>query len=195
MAIQDVTAHKLVEEKLYHLSRMDGLTGLSNRRFFDTEYQKEWNRAVREGTPVALMMVDLDKFKRYNDRYGHVAGDGCLQRVARALKSIANRPGDIVARYGGEEFVIVLPNTDLPGAEHIAGALVGKILDLKIPHDGNQAAGNVTVSCGLAGSLPVAGQDPESLVQHADAALYRSKRDGGNCVRAHQPSETPGSLS
>tara|TARA_R110001592_G_scaffold189300_1_gene434757 strand:- start:36 stop:1451 length:1416 start_codon:yes stop_codon:yes gene_type:complete len=180
MAIQDITEHKAMEEKLLHLAQVDGLTGLWNRRYFDVQLDKEWRRIGRTEASLSLLMIDLDKFKPYNDTYGHLIGDACLRAVATAMPSVCHRPADIVARYGGEEFVVILPNTDAKGARYLGCGLVAAIYDLKIPHEANPSIGFVTISCGVATVTPIEGTDPGSLIEMADKALYVAKKAGGN---------------
>lgn len=195
MAIQDVTAHKLLQHRLTQLSNQDGLTGLNNRRFFDLDFSKEWNRTMRSGEPLAIIMIDLDKFKPFNDNYGHVAGDECLKRVAAVLQLAACRPGDLAARYGGEEFVMLLPNTDEEGAMHIAETVVKDVAALSIPHAYNRSEPVVTASCGVAAVCPTENMQRETLIERADAALYKSKEAGGNCTHLHGAPRTTDLLS
>lgn len=180
MAIQDVTAHKQMQEKLLQLSQADGLTGLANRRTFDEALQREWNRAARDGHPLALLLFDLDQFKGYNDEYGHLAGDDCLKQAAAVLKGAAARPGDLAARYGGEEFVILLPNTTLDGARHVAEHVMEALRALNLPHSRNRDLGRVTISCGGATTGSHTCAHPGELIQNADTGLYAAKRAGGN---------------
>ena len=180
MAIQDVTAHKQIQEKLLQLSQSDGLTGLANRRCFDESLAREWSRAARENHPLSLLLLDLDQFKGFNDQYGHPAGDDCLKQTARVMKAAAARPGDLAARYGGEEFVLLLPNTDPAGARHIAQALIDGIGALNIPHVRNRNVSHVTISCGIATTGTPACQTPEALIDLADSALYIAKHNGGD---------------
>jgi len=167
--------------KLATLSATDGLTGLANRRHFDETLNNEWARARRTGQPLVVIMVDVDHFKKYNDCYGHQAGDECLKRVARVLREIAWRASDLVARYGGEEFSIVLPNTDACAGERLAEAMRDAIEQLAMPHQ-DSSMGKVTISVGVA--LHAAGQerDAAGLLRAADEALYRAKHGGRNCV-------------
>jgi diguanylate cyclase (GGDEF)-like protein len=168
--------------QLEQLSKLDSLTGVQNRRAFDAAIEDEWRRALRLGTPLSLMFLDLDFFKGYNDRYGHPAGDECLRRVAQLLEGSLQRVADLVARYGGEEFVIVLPNTALAGAEDMARRIRAAVEDMGIVHEGG-VGGVVTVSLGAACVVPTPSSNPAVLIEAADRALYRSKREGRNCVR------------
>lgn len=181
MAIQDVTAHKLLQDELARLSQIDGLTGVANRRHLDEALPLECKRAQRAGAPLSFLMFDIDQFKPYNDHYGHQAGDECLKRVAEALGNTASRPGDLVARYGGEEFVAILPNTDLAGARHIGEMAVEAVRALQIPHVASRNGGCVTISAGIATLSPGGGgAAPADLVRRADQALYRRKQAGGD---------------
>jgi two-component system, cell cycle response regulator len=182
MAIQDITEHKLLAEKLRMLSQIDGLTGVRNRRSFDQQIEKEWLLHARSKKTISLLMIDLDQFKKYNDTYGHLDGDGCLRAVADVMGESCCRPADMVARYGGEEFAILLPDTDASGAEHIALRLVEAVERLQKPHTENKTHGIVTVSCGVATARPADGEAQAQLIRAADKALYDVKRDGGNGV-------------
>ena len=167
--------------QLLLLASLDGLTGIANRRALDERFSQEWSRAIRVGTPLALVMIDIDHFKQFNDIYGHHAGDRCLQAVATALQSKVQRGQDHLARFGGEEFALLLPHTDLQGALHIAEQLRLAVLDLAIPHRAG-AEGVVTVSLGCAALSPVNGEDESRLLETADAALYQAKSSGRNRV-------------
>lgn len=159
----------------------DKLTDIPNRRFFDTLLEREWRQAMRLQIPISLMMVDVDFFKKYNDRYGHQAGDECLRRVARALAGSQRRAGDVVARYGGEEFVVLLFHTPRDDARGIAEIIRGAVEGLDIPHQ-DSASGTVTVSMGGATLVPAKDDRPDVLVRAADAALYEAKAAGRNRV-------------
>jgi len=162
---------------LERLSNLDGLTGISNRRYFEQFFNLEWRRAQREQKPITLMMVDVDRFKDYNDLHGHLQGDECLKKLANALQ-IMGRAGDLLARYGGEEFVVVLPNTDSEGARHMAEKMLHRVKALQIKHGGSEVSEYVTVSIGLATEVPAEGEDANLLLQKADQALYQSKTEG-----------------
>lgn len=168
-------------QRLALLSVTDGLTGLSNRRHFDTALDEEWARAQRTQQPLALILLDVDHFKKFNDRYGHPAGDDCLQKVACVLQGYARRAGDVAARYGGEEFVFIAPNMDLVHAQVLAEAIRAAVEQLEIEHL-DAAAGRVTCSLGVA--VMSAGQvlDRAVLIRQTDEALYRAKRQGRNRV-------------
>ncbi|WP_232834761.1 diguanylate cyclase [Rhodoferax ferrireducens] len=168
--------------KLEALSNTDGLTGIANRRYFDRMLAQEWHRAQRAGTPLALVMLDVDLFKHYNDHYGHVAGDGCLQALARALVKAARRSSDLVARYGGEEFVVLLPDMNGHAAVEAARHMQHEVWSLALPH-AQTAPGIVTFSLGVASLVPSSQHSPEDLVLQADSALYRAKEAGRNCMQ------------
>lgn len=168
--------------KLQLLSNTDGLTGIANRRSFDRILLQEWNRAQRNGTTLALIMLDVDLFKHFNDHYGHVAGDACLQALARAMAPAARRAGELVARYGGEEFVVLLPEASEHEALEAARHIQRDIWALALPHV-ETLPGIVTVSLGVVSLVPSGQHAPEYLVQQADSALYRAKQSGRNCVQ------------
>jgi len=178
---RDMTAHKSLENKLAALATLDGLSGLANRRHFDEQLEREWARARRDGTPLSLLMIDVDHFKKFNDQYGHQAGDRCLQSVARVLATMAWRPTDLAARYGGEEFVMILPNTDTAGCEQVGDRIRSELRELGIVHELNHPSNLVTVSLGGATIWPNAVQgsvESCSLVEAADQALYAAKSRG-----------------
>lgn len=168
--------------KLADLSASDFLTGLANRRHFDNVLSTEWARARRSRQPLALMMIDVDYFKRFNDRYGHQAGDDCLKQVAAALKKNVGRASDLVARYGGEEFAIVSPDTILPGARTLAEKIRWSIEALGLANE-DTPLGIVTVSIGIAAFIPGGARSAADLVSAADTALYEAKASGRNCVK------------
>ncbi len=165
-------------EQLVRQSATDSLTGITNRRRFDETLAVEWLRAARAGTCLGLLIVDIDHFKRYNDHYGHVAGDECLRQVAGLLQACVRRAGELVARYGGEEFVILLPAAGLPQAEELAQRCLDGIAQLALPHAASPTATHVTFSIGIAQVVPSASRDSASLVNAADAAMYRAKSAG-----------------
>lgn len=167
-------------EQLKALSTQDALTGVPNRRAFDQRFDEEWRRAQRDQDPIALLMVDIDHFKPYNDAYGHQAGDECLQRIATTLQDTVARPADFVARYGGEEFAIVLPGTAEHGPRDVAEAMRRAVADLGIPNA--RQSGPVTISVGVASVRPATTDGPEELIAAADRALYRAKQNGRNRV-------------
>jgi len=168
---------------LENLSTRDGLTGVPNRRTFDKRLQMEWRRSIRESTPLALLMVDIDHFKAFNDNYGHLAGDDCLKLVAKSLAASLKRPGDFFARYGGEEFACVLPQTDLEGAAYLAEKMLAQIESLGIPHNFSSVTRHVTISIGSACIYPTNPRSADILIDAADKCLYEAKKDGRNRVR------------
>ena len=169
--------------RLLALSTTDGLTGLANRRHFDATLAAECERCGRSRLPLTLIMLDVDWFKKYNDRYGHQAGDECLVQIARVLQAGARRAGDLAARYGGEEFTMILPGVDSGAAPRLAETLRSSIESLGIAHEDNPA-GMVTVSAGIATVLPGVGMDGTVLLRAADEALYRAKNSGRNRTSA-----------
>ena len=195
---RDVSERKALEAQLEEanrqlrvLAREDGLTDLANRRRFDEALGAEYRRAMRVGSPLAVIMIDVDRFKAFNDTYGHPSGDACLQALAGVLSGGCRRPADLPARYGGEEFVLLLPNTDAAGASIVAECIRGKVRALAIPHAGSEH-GVATVSIGVAVMAPDRPQGPAALVEAADMALYEAKRAGRNTVRqADAPAALP----
>jgi len=173
--------------QLRGLSSQDGLTGIPNRRHFNAELEKEWRRALRGKAPLSLIMVDIDFFKRYNDEYGHLEGDSCLQSVSKALGGGCRRAGDLVARYGGEEFAVLLPSTDLAGAATVAENMRKAVEALRLPHGSSEASDIVTVSLGAASVVPDATLSPKDLIDASDQALYWGKNEGRNRVRIYGP--------
>ncbi|MBV8379379.1 MAG: diguanylate cyclase [Paucibacter sp.] len=169
---------KLQADLLREMAFIDGLTGMHNRRHFDERLDVELQRALRTRTPLALLMADVDFFKRYNDAYGHLAGDDCLRRVARALKSSLRRPGDVLARYGGEEFACILPETDLPGALGVAQKLEAAVRALHMPHQHSDVGPIVTISLGVAVLPPGVPAEASTLTGLADDQLYCAKARG-----------------
>ncbi|HEU0012746.1 MAG TPA: diguanylate cyclase [Longimicrobium sp.] len=169
--------------RLARLSGRDRLTGIANRRRFDRRLELEWRRAVRARAPLSLVMLDIDSFKEYNDLHGHQMGDACLRRVARTLRESLHRAGDLVARYGGEEFAVLLPATELDGARRVGEMLRERVQGACIPHHGSRVAQVVTISAGVACSMPGASVPPRRLVERADRALYLAKGEGRNRVR------------
>ncbi len=181
----------LTNRTLVTLARRDGLTGLSNRRHFDELLSQEFRRARRQELPLALIMIDIDHFKKYNDSYGHPAGDETLRRVASAVESTLRRPGDHAARYGGEEMAALLPATDLDSGHLIAERIRAAVAAEAIPHGGSPM-GLVTVSVGVAAVLPLQRDDmAETLLKAADQALYRAKSEGRNRVCAAPATTSP----
>ncbi len=170
---------------LARMSFLDGLTGIANRRHFDKFFQHEWMCGLRADSKLSLVMMDIDHFKQFNDRYGHLAGDACLQRVAKTIDDTLQRTTDLAARYGGEEFAAVLPMTEEKGAFDTAEKIRKKIMALAIPHDYVSAAGSVTLSLGVATMVPVQEKNPADLINAADKALFSAKANGRNRVMQH----------
>lgn len=182
---QEIDRRKARERELEALNRtlkdlsdQDGLTGVANRRRFDETYLTEWLRCRREGQSLAVLMLDIDLFKAYNDTYGHLQGDACLKLVAQAIKDSLRRPADLVARFGGEEFVVLLPGTEFEGAMRIAEAIHAGVRALNLEHKTSDVAPVVTVSVGLAFCIPDSSREPNKLIHAADTALYDAKRQG-----------------
>ncbi|WP_006459974.1 response regulator [Thiomicrospira aerophila] len=180
--VRNHLALKLKTDLFEQMSQIDGLTHLANRRQFDQTLHKESHRLARSSKPLALLMIDIDFFKPFNDRYGHGQGDICLERVAQALQDVIKRPADLVARYGGEEFSVILPETDLKGAQTIAEALREAVSQLAIPHEYSAAADVVTVSVGAVSACLDKAEDSIALLKRADDALYQAKEKGRNRV-------------
>ena len=192
IAIQQAELYHRLEianQELINLANLDGLTQVANRRCFDQHLQQEWLRLRRENLPLSLIFCDVDYFKLYNDTYGHLAGDECLQQIATKLQQITKRPSDLVARYGGEEFAIILPNTPLPGAIHIAKQIQEEIKKLAIAHASSKVSNIVTLSFGVASIIPSIGTSPTKLLTIADRALYQAKEEGRDRVLAFSKEE------
>ena len=167
------------------LSYFDSLTGIPNRRSFDSYMTNEWKKAHRENSPLSLLMADVDNFKLCNDKYGHPQGDEVLKKLSAEMVSVLKRPSDLVARWGGEEFAVLLPNTGLPGARHVAERMRAQIENIEIPNitgKGDAAPIRVTVSIGVAAMLPTNEKSILELVEQADRALYAAKEAGRNKV-------------
>ncbi|NQV49379.1 MAG: diguanylate cyclase [Candidatus Marinimicrobia bacterium] len=181
--VEDRTTElQIANERLKELSRVDGLTGIANRRRLDEELEREWKRMLRDKHPLSVIMCDIDHFKLYNDSYGHQQGDDCLTRVAKAIQDSVNRPGDLASRYGGEEFCIVLPETSSAGAVKIAELVRKNVNALKLEHSTSPVAKMVTLSLGVATVIPEQGSQPSVLLEAADRALYQAKGNGRNRV-------------
>lgn len=169
-------------KKLEELTLIDGLTRIANRRHFDAYLNKEWEISKRTSRPISLIMIDIDFFKKYNDSYGHLEGDSCLQNVAKAIKESINREGDLVSRYGGEEFGVILSETGLEGARHVAETIRRNVMNLSIAHKGSDIEKIVTVSIGVASRVPGRDFKKEEIILSADNALYMAKNKGRNRV-------------
>jgi|GEM_PF-1936596 len=195
--VRDVSERKCAEQKLIEaysaveaMATTDALTGLANRRRFDQDLATEWLRGAREQEPLSLLMMDIDKFKAYNDTFGHIRGDGCLKQVAEACMDVICRPGDLVARYGGEEFVVILPNTHGEGALAVAHEILEAVRHRRLPHPGG-AFQIVTVSIGCVTGIPTYGKHATELLDLADQALYAAKSNGRNRVCAFEQDAVP----
>ena len=175
-------ALQIANQQLEVYSQTDGLLGIANRQCFDRRLVDEWNRAIRDQLPLGLLMIDVDFFKNYNDEYGHLGGDSCLQAVARVAASKMVRAVDLLARYGGEEFVVILPHTALAGAKKVAESIRAAVSALAIPHRASAVAEYVTVSIGVASLLPDRSAQASDAVLAADRALYLAKQQGRNRV-------------
>ncbi|WP_084540143.1 sensor domain-containing diguanylate cyclase [Azorhizobium doebereinerae] len=185
LVMRDITERKRLEEELAAMVLQDGLTGLANRRAFDQNFDREWKRTLRTGGEMALVLLDIDNFKEFNDLYGHQAGDNCLRTVASCISELARRPTDMACRYGGEEVVVVLGSTSLDAAVSIAAEMRFRVAALGIPHQGSTCANHITVSIGVAAAIARSGGSmkmPEGLLQAADHALYKAKAGGRNRV-------------
>lgn len=187
--VRDITERKQAELRIKQLvqqleiekkaaqmnANTDSLTGLANRRYFDEVLDKEFHRYKRSGSPLSLIMLDVDYFKKYNDTYGHLAGDNCLRLIGTTLRTVAGRIADSTARYGGEEFVALLPDTDLEGASALAERIRNEVEALAIPHSASNISKNVTVSLGVATMNTELLSSPEQFIDMADEAMYDAK--------------------
>lgn len=180
--IQILMQMKQSQDQLARSARVDGLTQVNNRREFERTLETEWRRALRAKRSVALILIDIDHFKDFNDFYGHLAGDGCLRTVAQTIKKSVQRAQDMVCRYGGEEFAVILPDTDLNGAHTLAEKIQQAVLNLEISHERSSAANQITISAGVACLVPGAGTTPHDLIKQADDNLYQAKAGGRNQV-------------
>jgi len=169
-----------INVELQQLSNTDGLLRIANRRHFDEALAREWQRAIRTRHPLSLLMIDVDHFKRYNDHYGHLEGDECLKRVAGAVSRSMRRATDLAARYGGEELAVTLPDTDADNACLVAELIHEALRNEQIRHESSPVSRLVTVSIGVAGTVPELGMSPDSLIGSADNALYSAKEQGRN---------------
>ena len=186
VVMRDVSDRKMLEDTLRAMAMKDGLTGIANRRAFDEALLTEWKRTLREQSQMSLLLIDIDRFKAFNDAYGHQVGDDCLRSVAAALQASAPRPGDVVARYGGEELAIILPGANQSAAAVVAERVRASVEEIGIP-DGLRLGGLVTVSVGAATALARHGgsaEQPQALLSSADRALYAAKDAGRNCCRS-----------
>ncbi|HTH96587.1 MAG TPA: sensor domain-containing diguanylate cyclase [Stellaceae bacterium] len=180
----DISERKKTEEELLHLQKRleelsfkDGLTGIANRRMFDSIVEVEWSNARRDRSPLSLIFLDIDYFKQYNDLYGHLQGDDSLKKVAAALGQVATRPRDFIARFGGEEFVMVLPETDAEAARAVAERCRGQVARLGVTHD-KAPQGQLSISLGVCTVVPEEGEQTKAFIDATDKLLYRAKHNG-----------------
>ncbi|MEN9384733.1 MAG: hypothetical protein RL323_1876 [Pseudomonadota bacterium] len=171
-------------QRLHGMAHIDALTRIGNRRHFDAMLAREWRNAQRQRQSIALVMLDVDHFKLYNDVYGHQRGDECLRTVAEVINSVAKRPRDVACRYGGEELVMLLPDTDLASAEQLAQKVVNRLRAMQLPHI-DSPAGFVTVSAGVVAEVPGTDSDPDALLLMADRAMYKAKSEGRDQVATY----------
>lgn len=188
-SFKDITERKRIaadlqkaNQELHRLTIIDGLTQIANRRRFDECLKQEWLRMARAKLPLSIIMCDVDCFKLYNDHYGHLLGDACLSSVSHAIDYCAKRPSDLAARYGGEEFAVLLPNTNAEGAIFVAESIRLKVQDLMIDHAVSPVHKYVTLSLGVASTVPEYDANPQTLLEASDSALYEAKRAGRNRV-------------
>lgn len=185
----DISERKKTEDKLLSLQKelevlsfKDGLTGVSNRRMFDSIMEVEWANARRNNQPLSLLVIDIDYFKQYNDHYGHIQGDECLKRVAQALSAAATRARDFFARFGGEEFVLVLPETDAEAAKKVAERCRNLMFKEQIPHAKSEVSQMLTVSVGVGTITPSHKDEAIAFIEEVDKRLYQAKQQGRNCI-------------
>jgi len=195
-ATRDVTARRTIENQLREsnsllrkLSSLDGLTGIYNRRAFDEFLKTEWAFACKHGTPISLLLLDIDYFKKYNDTYGHIQGDECLKSVARQLEAFFHDKGYFAARYGGEEFAVVLPNTDAQKASQVAEDFQAAIREMKIEHANSKVSEIVTISIGVSCVKPSDPEEMKQILEFADRALYKAKQNGRNRIEVCKNSQ------
>lgn len=184
IAHHNITQRKLAEEKVEGLSLHDPLTGLSNRRHFDRFLRDDWQRGMRSRSPISLIMLDIDHFKEYNDRLGHVAGDECLRRISRLLEKFARRPGDLAVRFGGDEFALILSDTGAAESQRTAEKIREAVHSLDLHFAESE---RISISAGVASTVPGIGQSEAILVDAADHALYSAKQVGRNRVMCAHP--------
>lgn len=178
ITVIDISTRKKVELELNYLATRDGLTGIYNRRSFDEIILREWGRCQREKQFLSLILCDIDYFKLYNDFYGHQRGDDCLKQIAKIINDTIKRSSDLVARYGGEEFVALLPNTDRQGAIALVENIQKAVRLQAIPHDKSKVSTTVSLSLGIASTIPILESSPNTLIEMADKALYQAKEQG-----------------
>jgi diguanylate cyclase (GGDEF)-like protein len=167
-------------DEMHQMARIDALTGIGNRREFDESLLKEIRNAIREKSPLGLILIDIDHFKKYNDHYGHPAGDQCLRAVANTIRQVIRRPRDRLARYGGEELVVVLPATPIEGVLGVGRDILHSIQNLQIPHITSEVRDTLSISAGAASICPITENDAITLVKQTDESLYQAKATGRN---------------
>jgi diguanylate cyclase (GGDEF)-like protein len=194
--VRNITERKQTEQRIQHLVQQleiekkaaqhnaitDSLTGLANRRYFDEALNLDFHRMKRSKTPFSLIMLDVDHFKKFNDHYGHIAGDDCLRKIGMVLRSLVGRVTDTVARYGGEEFVVILPDTDEKGAASLAERIRLKVEELAIPHATSEVAKVLSITLGVVTVYSTELSSPEQILSLADEALYKAKNEGRNRI-------------
>lgn len=182
--MSDMIENKLncVRRSVDEISKIDFLTNIYNRRYFDQVLIEEWKNCEENKSSLSILMIDVDKFKSYNDIYGHPNGDKCLQNISQAIKDVIQESKNILSRYGGEEFIVLIPNSHLEKAKFIAENIRKSIEKLNILHEGSETYKIVTVSIGIATDIPIKRSSPEKLINMADKALYRAKNSGRNKV-------------
>jgi diguanylate cyclase (GGDEF)-like protein len=195
-ALEHANRTAFLERKLLgEMAALDGLTRLLNRQTFEARVIEVWREATARQLSISVLMIDVDDFKRYNDHYGHLAGDECLQRIAQAVRTaVAGNPADLLARYGGEELIAVLIDRTATDAEAAAARIVADVAALAIPHAGSSTGGHVSISVGAATHHPTAAASYSTVAKLADNALYAAKHQGRNryvCVKMHAPGVTP----
>ena len=173
-------------KKLFLLATTDRITGIANRYRLEDFLEREWGDAIRNQGPLSIIMIDIDRFKLYNDTYGHPQGDRCLRQVAQTIDATIKRSKDLVARYGGEEFIVILPNIDIDGAAVVAENIRSQVKALNIAHATSEISDRLTISLGVASTIPALNSQSSSLIRTADRALYYAKQNGRNCIEIYQ---------
>jgi diguanylate cyclase (GGDEF)-like protein len=179
-------ALEAANKELQRMASLDGLTMVANRRRFDEYWLEQWQMMGQQKLSLALLLIDVDYFKPYNDCYGHIAGDECISQVAQAIQSVLQRPTDLVARYGGEEFAVILPNSSLDGAAKMAQTIMAKVKSLEIPHEKSLVSDQVTISVGVGLVYPQMDISPQTPIAITDKALYQAKHSGRDCYRVYR---------
>ena len=182
LAIRDITERKQMEIDLSRLAKLDGLTQIANRHYFEQFLHQEWLRNKQDKQPISLILCDVDYFKAYNDTYGHLEGDDCLKKVAKAIDQVIQSPGNLLARYGGEEFIVIMTQTRLVEALQIATKIQTAIRELNIPHSQSQVSESLTLSLGISSLVPTENNSSQLLIKLADDALYQAKQEGRNRI-------------